>query len=156
MSVSNSSFFNGSVLPTNWNWGGSSDPNVMGGTDTFAPGSGPGNLPILPTGYGGSPAPGSTAGGIAGFGTGLGMNIGTGQLALGGLSALGNLWSAFQANSLGKKSLDAQTTFANANLKNQIQSYNTSLTDRATARGATENQTPAQVQQYIATNSLSR
>lgn len=99
---------------------------------------------------------GTGSGATGGLGAGLGFNIGTGQLAMSGLSALGNLWSAFSANSLAKKQLDTSTMFANANLTNQIKSYNTSLSDRATARGVAEGQTPDQVRQYVAANSLSR
>ena len=44
----------------------------------------------------------------------------------------------------------------NTNLNNSIQSYNTSLEDRARARGVMEGQSDEQVQSYIDKNKLSR
>src|SRR6185437_11279715 len=69
------------------------------------------------------------AGGIGGMG-GLGFNLDTGKLALGGLQTIGSLWQAFEANKLAKEQFKFQKEFANANLANQIQSYNTTLEDR--------------------------
>lgn len=86
--------------------------------------------------------------------TGLGFNVGTGQLALSGFGALSNLWSGMQAMNLAKSQLAFQKGFANANLGNQIQSYNTTLADRARARGVTEGQSQSQVDQYVAQNRL--
>jgi hypothetical protein len=102
-----------------------------------------------------------TAAGQAGIGgtgpgTSLGLNTGTGQLAMSGLSALGSLWSAYNANSLGKQQLAASTSFANANLTNQIKSYNTTLSDQEAARGKTEGLSQDQINSYVKSNSLSR
>jgi hypothetical protein len=99
-----------------------------------------------------------SGGGILGSNQGpatrLGLNVGTGQLALSGLGALSNLWSGMQAMNLAKSQLAFQKGFANANLSNQIQSYNTTLADRARARAVTEGQSQAQADQYVAQNRL--
>lgn len=71
-------------------------------------------------------------------GTGLGMNVGTGQLALGGLSALASLWGSSTQNKLAKDQFNFQKDFATTNLANQTKSYNTALEDRLTTRGAVE------------------
>jgi hypothetical protein len=92
----------------------------------------------------------------SGLGSGLGMNIGTGQLALGGLGALGNMFTSMQAQGLAKKSFDFQKGVTNTNLANQIKTLNTSIMDRARARGAVEGQSQSQVDDYINRNSLSR
>jgi hypothetical protein len=86
--------------------------------------------------------------------TGLGWNLGTGQLAVGGLTALGNLWNSWQANQLARDSFGFQKRMGEANLANSIQSYNTQLADRARARGFTEGQNPATTQAYIDQNRL--
>jgi len=85
---------------------------------------------------------------------GLGLNIGTGKLVLGGLETLGSLWQAYEANKLAKESFNFQKGFANTNLANQIQSYNTTLEDRGRSRAFTEGQTPQQAQAYISQNRL--
>jgi hypothetical protein len=85
---------------------------------------------------------------------GLDWNLGTGQLAVGGLTALGNLWNSWQANQLARDSFGFQKRMGEANLANSIQSYNTQLADRARARGFTEGQNPATTQAYIDQNRL--
>lgn len=95
---------------------------------------------------------GGAAGGLAA--TGLGANIGTAQLALGGLSTLGNLWTAWNATDLAKKQFKFQSQLASDNYTNQSQAYNTNLTDRESARGAMENLSPGQVAAYNNANSL--
>jgi hypothetical protein len=97
---------------------------------------------------------GSVGGAVNGAATPFGMNIGTGQLAMSGLSALGNLWNAYQANNLAKQSFDFTKGMATTNLGNQVQSYNTSLADRANSRAVQENQTPASAQAYIGANQM--
>jgi hypothetical protein len=99
-------------------------------------------------------ASGAQPGGVGGLG--LGMNIPTFQLALGGLQTIGNLWGAWQANKLAKESFAFQKDFANTNLANQIQSYNTSIEDRARARTFTEGGSDADAQAYIDEHSLRR
>ena len=87
---------------------------------------------------------------------GLGWNMGTGQLALGGLQTIGSLWNAWQANKLAKEQFKFQKDFANTNLANQIQSYNTTLADRTRARTFTEGGSDAEAQAYIDANQLRR
>ena len=86
--------------------------------------------------------------------TPLGMNIGTGQLVLGGIGTIGNLWSAWQAQKLAKEQFNYQRGIANTNLANQIQSYNTALADRMTARGYMQGNNQATIDQYIQDNSM--
>lgn len=94
--------------------------------------------------------------GNQGLGTGLDWNIGTGQLALGGLSTLGNLWSGLNAMNLATKQFKFTKDVTNTNLNNQISSYNTALADRARARGVAEGQSQDQVNDYVNRNSLHR
>ena len=84
----------------------------------------------------------------------LGMNIPTAQLGLTGLSTLGNLWGSFQSNKLAQDSFDFQKGMAEKNYANQLKSYNTALTDRATTRGFVQGDTAEQTQAYIDKNRL--
>lgn len=97
-----------------------------------------------------------TSPGPLGSGTGsdLGFNLNTGKLALAGLQTIGGLWNAFQANKLAKKQYQFQKDFANENLANQIQSYNTNLADKERSRAVMEGQSADQAQSYIDANSL--
>jgi hypothetical protein len=133
--------------------GGSSLPGTMGPTDTWAPGASPGNMPILPAGYntGASTGP---AGATSGMGTEIGVNTGTGQLALGGLQTLGNLWNAYQSSSLANKAFNFNRDLANTNLSNQTQAYNTNLSGQADARFAQENKSPAQALDFFNAHKL--
>lgn len=90
----------------------------------------------------------------SGMNTPLGMNLGTGQLALGAIGTLGNLWAAFQAQKLAKEQFDFQKGVTNTNLANQIQSYNTSLVDRINARSFMQGDSQETTDAYIAANSL--
>ena len=72
--------------------------------------------------WGGAAAAGGMGGSGNQFNTSLGLNYGTGQLAIGGIGALGNLWNAYQANQLANKTYNFQSGMANTNLANQIQS----------------------------------
>ena len=94
--------------------------------------------------------------GAGGMGTGLGLNVGTGQVALSGLGALASVWGASKQNKLANDQFKFQKDFANTNLNNSIKSYNTTLEDRLTARGAVQGQSSADVQEQIARNRLSR
>lgn len=99
-------------------------------------------------------APGSNASpGIFGN-SGIGMNIPTLQLGFQGLSSLANLYGGIKALGLATDQYNLQKQVAGANLANSTQAYNTNLTDKATARGVTEGQTPGQVQSYITANKL--
>ena len=84
----------------------------------------------------------------------FGMNIPTAQLGLTGLSTLGNLWGSFQSNKLAKDSFNFQKGMAEKNYANQIMSYNTALTDRATTRGFVQGDSTETTQQYINDNKL--
>ena len=87
-------------------------------------------------------------------GTGLGFNLGTGQLVLGSIGTLGNLWAAFQAQNLAKEQFEFQKGVTNTNLANQIQSYNTSLIDRINARSFMQGDSQETTDAYIAANLL--
>ena len=90
----------------------------------------------------------------SGMNTPLGMNLGTGQLVLGTIGTLGNLWAAFQAQKLAKEQFEFQKGVTNTNLANQIQSYNTSLIDRINARSFMQGDSQAVTDKYIADNLL--
>jgi len=94
--------------------------------------------------------------GSGGNSSGLGWNVGTAQLALGGLQTLGNLWQAWEANKLAKEQFKFSKDITNANMANQIQSYNTTLEDRTRARTHVEGGTQEAAQSYIDKNSLRR
>ena len=94
-------------------------------------------------------------GGVYGnMSTPLWTNIGTGQLVLGGLGSIGNLWSSWQAQKLAKEQFNYQKGITDTNLANQIQSYNTALTDRITSRGFTQGDSQSTIDQYIEENSM--
>lgn len=95
-------------------------------------------------------------GGGGGLGSGFGMNIGTGQLALGGLQSLAGIFGSMQANKLANEQFKFTKEITNSNLNNSIKSYNTALGDRANARYFTQNQSQADADKYIADNRLSR
>ena len=100
--------------------------------------------------------------GVAGAGAdqgilgGLGMNIPTMQLGLGGIMALGNLYGAFQANKLAKDNFNFTKDVTNTNLNNQIKSYNMTLEDRARSRAVQEGRDQASADAYIDKNRLTR
>ena len=71
-----------------------------------------------------------------------------------GLQTVAGLYNAYNSNKLAKQQLRFSRNFANANLANQTQSYNTALADRARSRGVMEGQSQAQVDSYIAANRL--
>ena len=104
---------------------------------------------------------GSYGKGFGGGGFGdidLGFNIPTGKLAFGGLESLGKLWAGFQGAKLAKKSFEHTRDITNANLNNQISSYNTALEDRARARfiGEGRGDGSAAEREYVERNRLSR
>ena len=84
----------------------------------------------------------------------FGMNIPTAQLGLNGLSTLGNLWGGYQSQKLAKDAFKFQKGMAEKNYANQIKSYNTALTDRATTRGFVQGDSAEATQQYINENKL--
>lgn len=92
----------------------------------------------------------------SGLGSGLGLNIGTGQLALGGLGAIASLWGGMQANKLANDQFKFTKQTTNTNLNNQIKSYNTSLEDRINSRAAVNGNDQAYVNDYLSKNRLTR
>lgn len=84
----------------------------------------------------------------------IGLNINTANLALSGLQTIGNLFAAFQANKLAKQQFKYTKKVTDANLGNQIQSYNTALTDRINSRYVMEGKSPEQAQSYLDVNKL--
>lgn len=84
----------------------------------------------------------------------LGFNTGTANLALSGLQTIGNLFAAFQANKLAKQQFKYTKKVTDANLGNQIQSYNTALSDRINSRYVMEGKSPDQAQSYLDVNKL--
>lgn len=99
------------------------------------------------------PTGSSQGGGFFGSGGG-GFGLDGLKLVLGGLSTIGNIWTAWNANKLAKDQLKFQKGLANANLTNQISSYNTSLEDRIRSRMVQQNGTQGQADQYIAAHKL--
>lgn len=93
---------------------------------------------------------------ITGSNSGFGLNVGTGQLALGGLQSLAGIFNAMQANKLANQQFKLTKDVTNTNLNNSIQSYNTALSDRANSRYYTQGQSQADADAYIASNRLSR
>ena len=76
------------------------------------------------------------------------------KTGLGAAQTAAGLWNAYNANKLAKQQFKFTKNFANANLANQTQSYNTALNDRARTRGFMEGQSQGQIDQYIANNRL--
>jgi hypothetical protein len=99
---------------------------------------------------------GVTNGPLTGSGAGtLGFNVPTLQLGLGGISTLAGLYTGLKSLGLAQSQFNLQKQIAQANLGNSVASYNTALTDKATARGVAEGQSSAQVNNYINANKLS-
>lgn len=78
------------------------------------------------------------------------------KLGLDAFTSLAGLYGSFKQLGIARDALNMQKEFGNANLNNQIKSYNTALADRSRARAAMEGQTPEQAQAYIDANRLSR
>ena len=105
-------------------------------------------------GYSGSVKTGSPAANPTPNVSGYGMNVDTANLALGGIQTLAGIWQAYQAQQLAEKSLKVQTGFANANLANSTQSYNTHVADIARTRYSAEDLPMAQQLAWQKANSL--
>ena len=67
--------------------------------------------------------------------SGLGFNLGTLNMGVNALAAVGGLYNAFQSNKLAKEQFAFTKEVTNTNLNNQIKTYNSTLEDRALARG---------------------
>ena len=85
---------------------------------------------------------------------GFGFNMPTLALGIQGLSALGNLWSGFQANKMAQKQYNLAKEAYQTNLANSIKSYNTALTDRIRARAAMETGDRNAYDDYLNENKL--
>jgi hypothetical protein len=97
---------------------------------------------------------GAMPGAMGGFGSGFGLNMDTARLGLSGLGTLGSLYAAFQAQKLANKQFSYTKKMGDANLANQIKSYNTTLEDRSRSRAVIEGQSSQQAQSYIDKNRL--
>lgn len=89
---------------------------------------------------------------LFGKNSGLGLNMDTLKLGLGGIQTIGNLWNSFQAQQLARDQFDFTKGMANTNLTNSIQSYNTALEDRIRARAAMEGRPDSYVTDYLDAN----
>lgn len=91
---------------------------------------------------------------VGNLGEGLGA-LDVGRLAVGGLQTLAGLWNSFQANKLAKQQFRFQKDFAQTNLTNSVQDYNTKLEDRIRSRSFTEGRDGAYADSYLEKNRLS-
>ena len=85
---------------------------------------------------------------------GFGFNMPTLELGIKGLSALGNLWSGYQANKMAQRQYDLAKEAYQTNLANSIKSYNNALTDRIRARAAMETGDKNAYDSYLEENKL--
>ena len=128
----------GIQIPQNYALTGSSNLGNIGMT---APSVGIGVNPTTGTGLQapntGFWAPGnnSVLGKTGTADSGLGFNLGTLNMGVNALAAVGGLYNAFQSNKLAKEQFAFTKEVTNTNLNNQIKTYNTTLEDRALARG---------------------
>jgi len=79
----------------------------------------------------------------------IGWNLDTLNLAIGGLSTIGNLWMGARALNQSKKQFEYNKGVTETNLMNSIQSYNTALEDRALNRTQALNGTAEDVTSYV-------
>jgi len=84
----------------------------------------------------------------------LGWNIPTAQLGLGALAVAGNLYGAITQSNIAKDQLAYTEKIGNANLANQMKSYNTNLTSNANADSTVGGWSPATTAAYISKNQL--
>ena len=96
--------------------------------------------------------------GTTAAGNGLGFNLGTLNMGVNALAAVGGLYNAFQSNKLAKEQFAFTKEVTNTNLNNQIKTYNTTLEDRALARGRLNGDTDpaAYATAYTDKNKISR
>lgn len=69
---------------------------------------------------------------------GLGANIDTLKLGLGGLQSIAGIWNAMESNKLAKKQFNLNSGILNTNLANSIKAYNSTLDDRLRSRQVVE------------------
>lgn len=108
----------------------------------------PANNPITPN------EPIANGSAMSGLNNSLGFNVPTAQLGLSTLGAAGGLWNAFQTQRMAQDQFKFSKNLATTNLANQTKSYNTALTDRITARAATQGMSNSDRDAYIAQNRL--
>lgn len=89
-------------------------------------------------------------------GGGLGFNMDTLRLGIGGIQTIGNLWNSFQANQLANNQFDFTKKITDTNLDNSIRSYNTTLEDKIRARSAMEARPEGFADDYINKHSARR
>lgn len=85
---------------------------------------------------------------------GLGANLDTLRLGLGGISSLAGLYTGLKSLGLAQDQFNLSKQMATTNLANQTKTYNTALTDRATSRGVQNGTSSADTAAYIAANRL--
>ena len=106
-------------------------------------------------------APGNSnyvLGGKPGSDSGLGFNLGTLNMGVNALAAIGGLYNAFQSNKLAKDQFNFTKEVTNTNLNNQIKTFNTTMEDRARARARLDgHEDPeAYTKDYMDKNRISR
>ena len=84
--------------------------------------------------------------------TGLGWNVGTGQLAMSGIQTVAGIWAALQAQKQAKAEFAFNKGLANTNIANSISAYNTQLDSIARSRGRAEGQSASEIASYIEAN----
>lgn len=73
-----------------------------------------------------------------------------------GIGAIGGLWGAIQQNKIAKQQLALSRDAFETNMRNSIQSYNTTLEDRIRARYAMEGRGSSEADAYLDDNRLRR
>jgi hypothetical protein len=84
----------------------------------------------------------------------LASTLGTIGSGVGILGDLAGIYLGFKAQKEAKKQFAMQTKFANANLGNTVDAYNTRLKDIYTTRGYTQGDSSQKTQDAITSNSL--
>ena len=90
--------------------------------------------------------------------SGLGFNLGTLNMGVNALAAIGGLYNAFQSNKLAKDQFAFTKEVTNTNLNNQIKTFNTTMEDRARARARLDGREDVEgyTQDYMNKNRNSR
>lgn len=73
-----------------------------------------------------------------------------------GIGAIGGLWGAIQQNKIAKQQLALSRDAFETNMRNSIQTYNTTLEDRIRARYAMEGRGSGEADAYLDENRLRR
>lgn len=76
--------------------------------------------------------------------------------AMEGLGSIGGLWGSIQQNKIAKQQLALSREAFETNMRNSIQSYNTTLEDRIRARYAMEGRGSGEADAYLDANRLRR